>query len=68
MVYDGPHGEAKMALYIAQTVVGDGFFVRSSTRPLGAHSTFTGVSAVPSIWATLGGLDRAGVLHPGLRR
>ncbi|KAF4594339.1 hypothetical protein EYR40_009142 [Pleurotus pulmonarius] len=26
MVYDGPHGEAKMALYIAQTVVGDGFF------------------------------------------
>ncbi|KAF4593441.1 hypothetical protein EYR38_009155 [Pleurotus pulmonarius] len=26
MVYDRPHGESKMALYIAQTVVGDGFF------------------------------------------
>lgn len=25
-IYDGPHGKAKIALYIAQTVVGDGFF------------------------------------------
>ncbi len=27
-IYDGPHGKAKIALYIAQTIVGDGFFVR----------------------------------------
>ncbi|KAF4593439.1 hypothetical protein EYR38_009153 [Pleurotus pulmonarius] len=25
-IYDGPHGRAKIALYIAQTIVGDGFF------------------------------------------
>ncbi|KAF4594336.1 hypothetical protein EYR40_009139 [Pleurotus pulmonarius] len=42
-IYDGPHGKAKIALYIAQTIVGDGFFV--SDRYMGVRSSLSSLSS-----------------------
>ncbi|KAJ8694648.1 hypothetical protein PTI98_007306 [Pleurotus ostreatus] len=68
-IFNGPHGTVKILLYVAQTAIGDGFFVHHSsfTHELIHLSSISpkGLSTISGMGQTMGSLDLPWIVHTG---